>query len=52
MISYPSAFRYPAISMSMIPVPGIKAKMAIAPILATNYFPGLKALKEKAALIF
>ncbi|RZB32315.1 MAG: hypothetical protein SRB2_04320 [Desulfobacteraceae bacterium Eth-SRB2] len=32
--------------------PGIKAKTAIAPILAMNYFPGLKALKEKAALIF
>ena len=33
--------------MLMIPVPGIKAKTGIAPILAMNHFLGLKALKAK-----
>ena len=41
-----------ATSMSMIRVPGIKAKMAIAPTLEMNYFPGLKAPKAKVVSIF
>jgi hypothetical protein len=36
----------------MIPVPGIKAKTAIAPILAMNHFLGLKAPKAKVASTF
>jgi hypothetical protein len=32
--------------------PGIKAKTAIAPILAMNHFRGLKARQAKTGLIF